>query len=210
MGTSPSCRGAQRYSCLCVAATAEEAYRSDIGRSQYSSVLSSYRPGLLPRGGEVGIIALSRVKLVRSLREEHLDVLAGALALNGVLPALRILTVDGLTKDTMGKLARPLAGGALPQLEVVSLSIKYDKRVLDALADALEARTRLPGCKGLGTFLCDFDLEYFWLGDEFPLATRVRLLRALLPSICHLPEFEWDDAYETCFQDIEGLNLNML
>jgi len=53
-----------------------------------------------------------------------------------------------------------------------------------------------------------FEGGYKWL-DDSP-ATRIRLLRTLLPSLKELTRFEWIPAYDACFHDLHPPNLEVL
>jgi len=59
----------------------------------------------------------------------------------------------------------------------------------------MEARSRIPGCKGLEHIEGNGE-NWF---DKASIATRLRLLRALLPSATHLPDFTWRDDFKFVF-----------
>lgn len=98
-------------------------------------------------------------------------------------------------------MSRALQGGAAPVLQHLLIR-GYDFNygcsddVWYAIADMVEARASLPGC----TRFESFDVNC-WL-DKAPLEEMIRIMRALLPSIKELREFEWNAAFEACF--LEG------
>ena len=56
----------------------------------------------------------------------------------------------------------------------------------------LEARARVTGCKRYE----------FWL-DNVSLPARIRILRALLPSVKDLERFEWRHSFEACLREVQ-------
>lgn len=64
----------------------------------------------------------------------------------------------------------------------------------------MEARVRLPGCKRLELFVSGGTC---W-SDPALLATQIRLLRALLPSVKELPLLTWDNAYQASFCEVKA------
>jgi len=83
--------------------------------------------------------------------------------------------------------------------------LKENDEDLSSLADMVEARARIPGCQGLKTF----ETREGWL-DRGSLATRVRLLRVLLPSLQELAFFIWDSAFHPCFIETQPQYLEAL
>lgn len=82
----------------------------------------------------------------------RLNALAGSLELDGALPLLRALCVDcSLTPGALPILARALAGGTSPLLQHLSLLGDEDED-MDIIADMLETRASISGCKGLECF----------------------------------------------------------
>lgn len=123
------------------------------------------------------------------LTNECTDPLAKAIAMDGLLPALRTLFVRDYSTQKervcWAKLAEVLAEGAAPQLQRITSHTSFDKSGIVVLADMLEARARSSGCKRFQRFGIGNDGD--WLDDEFSLETRIRLLRVLLPSVTKLP-----------------------
>lgn len=123
-------------------------------------------------------------------------VLAPAFSVEGALPALKRLciTVD-LTPGALNDLAKALAKGTAPQLQELVIFIA-DCLELEAFADKIEARARLPECKRLEYFALQDG--WCWFDEVWP-ATQVRLLRALLPSLKKFNKFTWQNAFEPYF-----------
>jgi len=118
-------------------------------------------------------------------RPECGGALIGALEIDGVLLILWGLSVHcHLSPGAIPQLARALARGTAPQLTDLSIDYCGDSD-LEALADMMEVRARLPNCKGLERFVGD-SRRSCWF-DETAQATRIRLVRALLPSVQYLP-----------------------
>ena len=125
------------------------------------------------------------------LTQERLDLLAGALQVDGALAALRTLEIDPAFQSralSQSQLTTVLGSGAAPSLQL----FYFDETGLDegdwsSIADMVEARTRIPGCKGLKLIYVKFSN---WL-DGVPLATQIRLFRASLPTVKELPHFYW-------------------
>jgi hypothetical protein len=65
------------------------------------------------------------------------------------------------------------------------------------MVDMVEARTRIPGCKGLEVIEGKRS-EWF---NEAPQETQIRLFHALLPIAKELPYFHWQEAFEACFKE---------
>jgi hypothetical protein len=130
------------------------------------------------------------------LTEDRVSVLAGAIETNGALPMLKRLSVGcPLTFGSISKLARALAAGTAPEVQELCFDTRL-KRVdesgpngedLDSIADMLEARARIPGCKKLQYLGMNYNCF-----DRASLATQLRLLRLLLPSVKTLPSFNDD------------------
>lgn len=137
-----------------------------------------------------------------------MDILAGALEVDGALPALKILEVNfPSTPHVLAKLAEALVGGTLPLLEHLELhqndDLTDEDRVL--VANMVERRAQIPGCHGL----TDFRSNNYWLGEGTP--GEFRLLRALLPSLVTFAgDFQWHAALDSCFRDICPPNLEVL
>ena len=102
------------------------------------------------------------------LTNECTDILAKAIAMDGLLPALRTLFVrDNLTQKERAcwaKLAEVLAEGAAPQLQRLSFHTSFGNSGIVVLADMLEARARISGCKRFQRFGIGNDGD--WLDDE--------------------------------------------
>jgi len=134
------------------------------------------------------------------LTRHQSDLLAAAFEKDAALSALRILHVNyTLAPDGVSKLTRALRRGTAPQRQDLHFPFLPDARCRDdkmtAVADMLEARARIPGCKRLERF----NVNRCWLSGGL-LATRIRLLRVLLPSILDLPDMlTWNQAYEPSF-----------
>lgn len=133
------------------------------------------------------------------ITQEHLELLAGALQVEGALPYLRTLYVNytfSYDNAHFSTLVRVLAGGIAPSLEKFYFNeAGFNEDDYSSLADMVEARARIPECKGLERIDGNGD-DWF---DEASLKTRIRLLRALLPSVKALPPLGWEDALEACF-----------
>lgn len=129
------------------------------------------------------------------MSQEYLSLLTEAMGSDGALPALRTFSFYSLhTRNVLSRLAEALVGGTLPNLREMSINTCYDRNELECLADMLEARARIPGCKGLERFEGRSGRRPWF--DETSLATQVRLLRVLLPSLKELPRFScWKVAY---------------
>lgn len=99
----------------------------------------------------------------------------------------------------------------VPLLEHLSLvfGTENDGKAMAFIADMLEARVCIPGCKRLNSL----DLyrpgpfgsigDYHWL-NRGSLGTQIRILRVLLPSLGCLSHCEWNQAFEPCFRDIKA------
>lgn len=141
------------------------------------------------------------------MTQEQLDLLAGALEFDGALPGLKSFVVEcDWPTHGVPKLARALAGGTSPLLKHLSLRWGDDDD-LDSLADMLEARASIPGCKGLESL--DFPELDDWF-DEVPSTTRFRLLRAMLPNVKRLPRLTWESEFELCFREVQAPYLTAL
>ena len=115
-------------------------------------------------------------------RTDCVSALIGALEIDGALPVLAVMSVlCYLGPGGIPRLARALANGTAPQLQDFHIE-NCENNDLEALADMMEARARFPSCKGLKVF----DAGPYWFEDALP-GTRIRLLRALLPSVKYLP-----------------------
>jgi len=102
------------------------------------------------------------------LTNECTDLLAKAIAMGGLLPALRTSFVRGYStqkeRACWAKLAEVLAEGAAPQLRRITFHTSFDKSGIVVLADMLEARARISGCKRFQRFGIGNDGD--WLDDE--------------------------------------------
>ena len=78
-----------------------------------------------------------------ALTQEESDLLAQALEKDGALRALKIHC--SLAHGGYSKFARALARGTAPQLQDLSFSFLGNTDDMDAVADMLEARARIPG-----------------------------------------------------------------
>lgn len=103
----------------------------------------------------------------------------------------------------MPKLARALTSGTAPLFQRLSLSLQGRKidKAMESVADMLEARARIPGCKRL---VCFESFEKDAWHASFSLDARLRLLSALLPSVTALQYFRWNDAFESCFCEVQA------
>ena len=141
------------------------------------------------------------------MNQTQLDILAGALEVDGTLPALKKLVIKfRSTPRVLAKLAEALVGGALPLLEHLDL---YQNDLTDddlnLVADMVEKRARIPGCQQLKTF----EVNYGWLREASPV--KIRLLRALLPSLKSLSGFvRWHADFDPCFRGICPPHLEVL
>jgi len=127
--------------------------------------------------------------------------------LDGALPVLRSLWINfGKTPGALPKVARALASGTSPLLEEFILSwddvSDNDSKII---ANMLEARASILGCKGLESFIGNNG----WF-NRATLAIQIRLLRMLLPSIKELPAFTCNPAFQSCFLDVQAPYLTRL
>lgn len=138
------------------------------------------------------------------LPNAQIDLLVGALEVEGALPALRALTVDcSMEPGGLSKLVRTLAGGTAPLLRHLVFRLPNDVEAdLISIVDMLEARARIPGCMRLESFNGDRDYVD-WFDCASP-DTRIRLLRVLLPSVRKLPSFTWEQAFGPCFCEVQA------
>ena len=141
------------------------------------------------------------------MTQAHLNLLAGAPEVDGALAKLRTLQVYGTLPGGIPVMARVLAGGAAPVLRRFFFddtgSTEGDMLFL---ADIIEARARIPGCERLQVI---DGKNRNWL-DEVPRPTRIRLLRALLPTSIKLPFFTWCRALQACFCERQAPYLTTL
>ena len=121
-----------------------------------------------------------------SFNLEIVDILTGALQVDGALPALKKLNAtinpEKCGYTILSKLARALMGGSLPLLEDLGVresghSASEDN--LSLVADVVEARKHIPGYHALKQFHANYSLLR---NDSVSQVTKIRLLRALLPS----------------------------
>lgn len=130
-----------------------------------------------------------------AVTQERANPLVGALEMGGTLPALSVLTIAcNMASGGFSKLARALAGGNAPQLQHFRMYVSGPDNDMASIADMLEARPRIPRCMRLKSFVSWDDWH-----DLASVETRIRLLRALLPSVEELPRFKWNQALESCF-----------
>ena len=141
------------------------------------------------------------------LTQERVNLLAGALEVDGALPALRCLTLDCIvTPGDLSRLMRALTGGTAPLLRHLSLTVDgVIDSDMESIADMLEARVRIPGCNRLESF--KWDSNWF---DRASLTTRIRLLQVLLPSVMTLEKYTWNEAFEICFLEVQPPRLTEL
>ncbi len=126
------------------------------------------------------------------LTDERLVVLIETLAVDGALPALRVLIIhSALTHSSLDELADAMGEGMLPNIEELSLLHICDRQDVESLVCMLALRARIPGCKRLRSFEVN---SMRWIDNAF-LPTRIHLLDVLLPSVSHLPEFVWCKEY---------------
>lgn len=130
--------------------------------------------------------------------------------MEGALPALRrfkLITVH--TPDVLSKLAHALKGGILPLLEHFHVrQCTVFSRDIDLLSDMVEARAQIPRCKPFVVFEGAYESSNY--GSAERTAARIRLLRALVPSLKELPRLEWDPAYEALFHELHPPHLEAL
>lgn len=119
-----------------------------------------------------------------ALTQECLSCLAGVLDADGNLPALTTLELN------FKLLARALTGGAAPRLQRFSFNeTGCTENDVNSITDMVEAHARIPGCNSFTYLDSNFDEsgeDSVWF-DQASIATRIRLLRALLPSVEDLP-----------------------
>lgn len=150
--------------------------------------------------------------LMLPVEEENLvdiDVIAHAMSVQGALQALERLSLAFLWQPGQGGVrSLPTITGALglegvaPVLRELELDYwPLDNEDMEALAAMIENRARQPDCKRL-EILDAGD----WL-EEGSEATRLRLLRALLPSLTRLQEPIWHPAYEACVLEMKPVHL---
>lgn len=126
-----------------------------------------------------------------------MDALTGALAVEGALPVLQSLELNcRLTRAMLMKLARSLARGTVPLLQNLILCTELDNSMLKCLADTLERRASIVECKRIEHFGVD-------MGKGL-LATQVRLLHVLLPSVKKIGHLVWNSAFEDCFREVQA------
>ena len=133
------------------------------------------------------------------MTEERLSLLTGALEMHGALPALRSLRLQCEVTGVLSGLASAFSGGTSPQLQELGLYTNFTDIELQILAGVLEARARIPGCKRLECFQ-----GYLGWLDNISLAARIRILRALLPSVQDLGQFKWRHGFEACFRKVQA------
>lgn len=130
-----------------------------------------------------------------AVTQERLNLLAGALQVDGALAALKTLEIDSDLAPLalrQSQLTAVLASGAAPSLQFFYFNESgLDEGDLISIVDMVEARTGIPGCKGLEVIDGKFTS---WL-DEVPLDAHIRLFRALLPTVQQLPHFHWQDEF---------------
>lgn len=130
---------------------------------------------------------------------EESDLLAAALEKDEALPALKELDVGYLAPGGISKLARALARGTAPQLQILYFCLANATcENMDSIADMLEARARIPGCARLERF------EGIHWDRNVSVETLPRILRALLPPIVEFIYFDWSDAFEPCFREVQA------
>ena len=125
--------------------------------------------------------------------------------MDGALTSLRIRDVAyKLSPGHMFTLTRVLANGIAPSLEKFYFHERgFNEDDVSSLADMVEARARIPECKGLKHI--DGNGEVWF--DKASLATRVRLLRALLPFAAYLSIFTGRLDFEACFCEVQAPHL---
>ena len=164
------------------------------------------------RGSCRGVERLSLRARRSAFTKERLSLLVRAFEADGALPTLRRLEITGLpytgglTRGVLCGLARSLAAGTIPQLLELILKTDLDDSELISLAEMMEARTRNPDCDRLVIFEGGCK-EWF---DKASLGTRIRLLRAMPPSVWKLLAFRWHSAYEPCFYEVHAPHLEYL
>ena len=136
-----------------------------------------------------------------TLADAQVNLLAGALEVDGALPALTAFSVEcSLGPGGPSKLARALKVGTAPRLRHLNLAWgRYLESDRNIIADMLEARAKIPGCERRENFELDGDRF-----DQASLGTRTRLLRILLPSLTEMIAFTWNQAFERCFLEVQA------
>jgi hypothetical protein len=129
---------------------------------------------------------------------EHAHDLANAMQLHGTLDAFEVLRLHTTTtahwpRGTIQQPAGALVSGAAPALRHRALheisAANMTDEDMEALVAMVETRATLPACRPLEI------LEPCSNLGRLPMATRRRLVRALLPSVTEMA-FPWDKAYE--------------
>lgn len=128
---------------------------------------------------------------------ERQNLLAAALEVGGALLVLRTLHIDcPLNPGGLSMLARALMGGTSPQLQKLRFdSSKADDNDMNDIAIMIEARAGIPGCQRLESVEGENEAWF----DRRSREVRIRLLRALLPSVNELPPLTWHASFEACF-----------
>jgi len=141
------------------------------------------------------------------MTQAHLNLLAGALEVNGALVRLSTLQVYCTLPRGLSMLARVLAGGTAPLLQDLYFDASgSNKTDMTSIADMIEARARIPGCKRIGN-IDGKDCHWF---EAVPRPTQIRMLRGLLPSAKVLPAFTWRRAFQACFRERQAPYLTAL
>lgn len=156
-----------------------------------------------------GIARLNlRLDANTAVTQERLDLLAAALEMEGTLLALSELKVKcDLEVGGLSRLTKALACGNAPLLQHFYVKwADFWEHELVSIAEMVEARARISGCKKLETFRRASNVDDDWFMSA-AIETQIRLLRALLPSVKELPLFEWNQAHESCFLDAQATYL---
>lgn len=140
------------------------------------------------------------------MEEEELDLLAYAFEKESALRALKELRVGCmLAPGALSRLAKSLIHGAAPQLQILNFFFaNATGEDMDSVADMLEACARIPGCARLERF------EGIHWDRHVSVDALPRILCALLPSIRELIYFDWSDAFEPCFREVQAPHLTSM
>ena len=141
-----------------------------------------------------------------NMTQECRSLLAGVLELDGVLAGLRNFVVNcNFTHGQLSSLTKALAGGTSPFLtHFCFFGTDLDENDFNCFADMLEVRARIPGCMRLECFEAEG-----WF-DHVSVATRIRLLRILLPSVTEFPFFDLLSAFGASFCEVRAPYLTVL
>jgi len=92
-----------------------------------------------------------------------------------------------------------------PHLKTFGFYGKHDIMTVECFALALQLRATIPGCRRLEQFDAG-RCPWAWLNNA-PIATKLRFLRVLLPSVKMLPPLTRNETFEPCFLEASALYL---